>query len=101
MGQYDGLINAANKALKNTSMLLQGDGTPFNVMYKQYKIVQSLWFRVVEDASEANSKKLETLCIELETAVADCEEWIKNNSPTKKSEDSEEMEDVEDTNEEA
>ena len=99
MGQFDGLINAATKALKNTDSLLQSSDTPFNVMYKQYKILQSLWFRVVEDASESNSKKLETLCIELEERVQECEDWIKENSPTKKHAEDEDVDVAEEENE--
>lgn len=87
MGQFDGLINVANKALDNTNTLLQSENTPFNVMYKQYKVLQSLWFRVVEDASETNSRYLETLCVSLEECVAKCEDWIKENSPTRKKEE--------------
>lgn len=84
MGQHDALIWAADKALKNTDTLLEGENIPFNVVYKQFKTLQSLWFRVVEDASESNSKRLEQLSIDLENAVARCEDWIKENSPLKK-----------------
>ena len=87
MGQHDALIWAADKALKNTTTLLAGDDIPFNVVYKQFKTLQSLWFRVVEDASESNSKKLEQLSIDLENAVAKCEDWIKENSPLNKTEE--------------
>lgn len=84
MGQYDALIWAADKALNNTETLLEGENIPFNVVYKQFKTLQSLWFRVVEDASESNSKRLEQLSIDLENAVMRCEDWIKENSPLKK-----------------
>lgn len=97
MGQFDALISAANKAINNTEQLLQSDSTPFNVMYKQYKILQSFWFRVVEDASESNSKRLESLCIELEEYVQKCEEWIEENSPLKSKELNEETEETEES----
>jgi hypothetical protein len=92
MGQFDALINAANRALDNTDLLLNNPNTPFNVMYKQYKVLQSLWFRVVEDASDSNSKKLESLCVELEEYVQACESWIDENSPTKKQDEALERE---------
>ena len=98
MGQFDALISAANKAINNTEQLLQSNNTPFNVMYKQYKILQSFWFRVVEDASESNSKRLESLCIELEDYVQRCEDWIKENSPLKTKDDGE-QESCEENNE--
>ena len=84
MGQFDSLISAANKSIKNAYALLDNDDTPFNVMYKQYKTLQSFWFRVVEDASDSNSRRLEELCVDLEDVVGLCEKWIKENSPTKK-----------------
>lgn len=83
MGKYDSLINAANKAIKSANTLLESENPPFNVMYKQYKTIQSFWFRVVEDASDFNSSRLEDLCIDLECTMQQCENWIKENSPTK------------------
>lgn len=83
MGQFDSLIGAARKAIKNANALLENADTPFNVMYKQYKTLQSFWFRVVEDASDSNSSRLEDLCVDLEDAVQRCEQWIKDNSPNK------------------
>jgi hypothetical protein len=83
MAQYDSLIKAANKAIKSAQALLDNDNTPFNAMYKQYRTIQSFWFRVVEDAAESQSKRLEELCIDLEYTLSRCEKWIKENSPTK------------------
>lgn len=83
MGQYDSLISAANKAIDTAYVLLENENTPFNTMYKQYKILQSFWFRVIEDASDSNVRKLEDLCVDLEEVVQRCEQWIKENSPTK------------------
>lgn len=93
MGQFDSLINAAYKAIKNANALLENENTPFNVMYKQYKTLQSFWFRVIEDASDSSSKRLEELCVDLEDAVQRCEQWIKENSPTRKQETVAEEED--------
>lgn len=84
MGQFDSLISAANKAIDTAYVLLENENTPFNTMYKQYKILQSFWFRVIEDASDTNVRKLEDLCVDLEEVVQRCEQWIKDNSPTKK-----------------
>ncbi len=69
-------------------------------MYKQYKTLQSFWFRVIEDASDSNSKRLEELSIDLEEVLQKCDNWIKENSPTKaqpkeSKEKSEEVEDEE------
>lgn len=86
MGQFDSLINAANKAIDSANALLESDHTPFNAMYKQYKTLQSFWFRVVEDASDSNSRRLEDLCVDLEDVVQRCEQWIQENSPTKNKE---------------
>jgi hypothetical protein len=86
MGQFDSLINAANKAIKNANALLENENTPFNVMYKQYKTLQSFWFRVIEDAADSSARRLEELCVDLEDVIQRCEMWIKANSPTKKQE---------------
>ena len=83
MGQFDALINAANKAIDNAYVLLDNKNTPFNAMYKQYKTLQSFWFRIIEDASDSNSKRLEELCMDLEDVIQRCDQWIKDNSPTK------------------
>ena len=83
MGQFDSLLVAAKKAIKNAEALLESKDTPFNVMYKQYKTLQSFWLRVVEDAADFNSSKLEDLSVDLENMVIKCENWIKANSPTK------------------
>lgn len=80
---YASLINAAHKAIDNAEVLLSNENTPFNSMYKQYKSLQSLWFRMIEEASEAKSGKLEDVCIELEVTMTKCSEWIQKNSPTK------------------
>lgn len=84
MGQFDSLIGAANKAIKSARTLLETENPPFNVMYKQFKTLQSFWFRVVEDASDTNSKRLEELCVDLEEMLDKYERWIKENSPSKK-----------------
>jgi hypothetical protein len=83
VGKFDSLINAANKAINSANALLDSDNVPFNVMYKQYKTIQSFWLRVMDDASESNSKRLEELCIDLEDTMKCCEDWIKENSPNK------------------
>ena len=83
MGKFDALINAARKAINSSQTLVENDETPFNVVYKSYKTLQSFWFRVVEDAAETNNSRLEDLCIDLEEAIQDCEDWIKRNSPNK------------------
>lgn len=83
MGQFDSLIGAARQAIKKANSLLESDSTPFNVMYKQYKILQSFWFRVIEDACDSNSRRLEELSVDLEDTVQRCEQWIKDNSPNK------------------
>ena len=80
---YASLINAAQKAIDNAEILLSNANTPFNSMYKQYKSLQSLWFRMVEEASEAKSGKLEDVCIDLELTMTKCSDWIQKNSPTK------------------
>lgn len=84
MGQFDALMNAANRAIDNAYVLLDTKDTPFNVMYKQYKTLQSLWFRMIEDASDSGNGRLEDLCVDLEEVVQKCEVWIKENSPTAK-----------------
>ena len=86
MGQFDSLIGAAYKSIRNAEELLASKDTPFNAMYKQYKTLQSFWFRVVEDASDSNSRRLEELCVDLEDTVQRCEMWIKENSPNRKQE---------------
>ena len=85
MGQFDALINAANKAMDNADVLLASSDTPFNAVYKQYKTLQSLWFRMIEEASDSNNRRLEDTCVDLEEYVARCEDWIKKNSPNNKS----------------
>ena len=84
MGQFNSLISAAYKAISSAEALLESESTPFNAMYKQYKTLQSVWFRVIEDASDSNSSRLEDLCVDLEDTLQRCEQWIKENSPTKK-----------------
>lgn len=93
MGQFDALINAANKAIDNAYVLLDNANTPFNAMYKQYKTLQSFWFRIIEDASDSNSKRLEELCMDLEDVIQRCDQWIKDNSPTKTTKQEEKTED--------
>lgn len=83
MGKFDSLINAANKAMDSAETLLDNPNTPFNVMYKQYKTLQSFWFRVIEDAAETNSGRLEDLCVDLEDVMQRCSQWIKDHSQTK------------------
>jgi hypothetical protein len=83
MGKFDALINAANKAMDSAETLLDNPNTPFNVMYKQYKTLQSFWFRVVEDAADSNSKHLEELCVDLEDVMQRCGLWIKDHSQNK------------------
>lgn len=90
MAQFDSLIGAANKAIKSAKTLLNTENPPFNVMYKQYKTLQSFWFRVIEDASDVNNKRLEELCVDLEIMVDKYEHWIKENSPSKAQVQSEE-----------
>jgi hypothetical protein len=83
MGQFNSFVNAANKAMNSADALLENENTPFNAMYKQYKTLQSFWFRAMDDAAESNSKQLEELCVDLEDTVQRCEQWIKEHSPTK------------------
>lgn len=80
MAKYDSLLAAANREMKNTDVLLSNDDTPFHVIYAQYKTLQSLWFRLVEDASISNSRKLEDMCVNLEEHVQTCKEWVDRNS---------------------
>ena len=87
MGQFDSLIGAANKTIDNTYTLLESENPPFNAVYKQYKILRSFWFRVVEDAADFNSSRLEDLCVDLEEAIECCSKWISANPPTNQSED--------------
>ena len=93
MGQFDALMNAANRAIDNAYVLLDTKDTPFNVMYKQYKTLQSLWFRIIEEASDYSNSRLEDLCVDLEIVVQKCEEWIKVNSPSAKKNVQEKKED--------
>ena len=93
MGQFDALMNAANRAIDNAYVLLDTKDTPFNVMYKQYKTLQSLWFRIIEEASDYSNSRLEDLCVDLEIVVQKCEEWIKVNSPSAKKNIQEKKED--------
>ena len=83
MGKPNAFMSAANKAMNSAEALLENENTPFNAMYKQYKTLQSFWFRAVEDAADTNSKNLEELCVDLEAMVDRCEQWIKENSPTR------------------
>ena len=83
MGQFNSLINAAYKTIDSANTLLDNENAPFNAVYKQFKSLQSFWFRVVEDASDSNSKQLEELCVDLEDAVQRCEKWIKEHSSAK------------------
>jgi hypothetical protein len=83
MRQQNSLIVAANKAMDNATVLLENENTPFNAMYKQYKILQSLWFRAIEDASDTNNKWLEDLCVDLECMVQRCDAWLKEHAPSK------------------
>jgi len=85
MGHFDPLMAAARRSIDNATALLESQNPPFNVMYRQYKTVQSLWFRVIEDASDSNSQRLEDLCVELESVSLRLEQWIKENSPSKPS----------------
>lgn len=80
MGQYDALITAAKKALNSADNLLKKQDVSFGAIYKQYKILQSFWFRIIDEATDSNSRQLENLCVELEIAVAKYEKWIHQNS---------------------
>ena len=84
MGKFDALTNAANKAIDNAYTLTSSKDTPFGVVYKQFKTLQSLWYRVIEDAAETGNSRLEDLCVDLEQAVIVCQDWIKENSPNAK-----------------
>ena len=82
MAQFNPLIDAAYKAINNAHTLVENEHTPFNAMYKQYKSLQSFWFRVIEDAADSNSSKLEDLCVDLEEAMQDCKAWLGTHSPS-------------------
>ena len=90
------LIIAANKAIDNAYTLTSTNSTPFNLVYKQYKVLQSFWYRVIEDASDSGNSKLEDLCVDLENAVIKCQDWIKLNSPVTKAENEQNPEGQED-----
>ena len=92
MGKFDALTNAANKAIDNAYTLTSSKDTPFGVVYKQFKTLQSLWYRVIEDAAETGNSRLEDLCVDLEQAVIVCQDWIKENSPNNKAQNGEKTE---------
>lgn len=81
MGQFDSLILSAKKAIDNADKALEHEEPQFRVIYRHYKNLQSFWLRMVEEASETQSRRLEDLCVDLEMAVQKCEDWIKENSP--------------------
>ena len=89
MDKYGPLINAANRAIDNAKTLLGNDNTPFNAMYKQFKTLQSLWLRMVEESADGKNRRLESICIDLELAMVECEQYLKKSSP-KKEDDSKE-----------
>lgn len=82
MDKYGPLINAAYRAIDNAKTLLENEKTPFNAMYKQFKTLQSLWFRMIEESSDGN-RKLEDVCVDLELTIADCEKFLKEHAPKK------------------
>lgn len=82
MTQYNALINKAYKEIDNATTLLETSETPFNAMYRQYRKIQSLWFKIVEEASASNNSRLEDVCIDLEEAMNNCKDWIDKNSPS-------------------
>lgn len=94
MGKFDALTNAANKAIDNAYTLTSSKDTPFGVVYKQFKTLQSLWYRVIEDAAETGNSRLEDLCVDLEQAVIVCQDWIKENSPNNKASNGEKTEET-------
>ena len=94
MGKFDALTNAANKAIDNAYTLTSSKDTPFGVVYKQFKTLQSLWYRVIEDAAETGNSRLEDLCVDLEQAVIVCQDWIKENSPNNKAPNGEKTEET-------
>lgn len=87
MDKFGPLINAAYRAIDNANTLLENEKTPFNVMYKQYKTLQSLWFRMIEESSDGN-RRLEEVCVDLELTLSDCDKFLKEHAP-KKEEDKE------------
>ena len=83
MKDKSALFNAAYRTIDAADTLIASDDSPFPVVYKHFKSLQSLWFRVIEESVDTNSRRMEELSIDLENAVQRCQEWINKNSPTK------------------
>lgn len=83
MKEKSSLFNAAYRNIDSADALIASDKTPFAAVYKQYKSLQSLWFRVIEESVDSNSSRMEELSIALEEAIQRVQEWINKNSPTK------------------
>lgn len=75
--KYAALINAAEKALSSAKLLLENEATPINTIFRQYKLLQSLWMRMIEEASDSNMRKLEDLCVSLEMMVDRYADYLK------------------------
>ena len=83
MKEKNALFNAAYRTIDAADALIASDASPFPVVYKHYKSLQSLWFRVIEESVDSNSSRMEELSMDLEMAIQRCQEWINKNSPTK------------------
>lgn len=88
MKEKNALFNAAYRNIDATDALIASDDSPFPAVYKHFKSLQSLWFRVIEesvdsDSNRANASRMEDLSIDLELAIQRCQDWINRNSPTK------------------
>lgn len=77
------LYNAAYRTIDAADALIASDNSPFSSVYRHFKSLQSLWFRVIEESVDANSSRMEELSIDLEMAIQRCQAWIDINSPTK------------------
>ena len=89
MKDKNSLFNAAYRNIDAADALIASDKTPFAAVYKQYKSLQSLWFRVIEESVDSNSSRMEDLSIDLEEAIQRVQTWINENSPTKNKESEE------------
>ncbi len=97
MKDKNALFNAAYRNIDAADALIATDKSPFPAVYKQFKSLQSLWFRVIEESVDTNSSRMEELSMDLEDAIQRCQAWINENSPTKdKEKNPEEKEEKED-----
>jgi len=95
MAKQTPFMDACSRTIAETEAALQSDKSNWSDVYRQYKLVESCWFRAIDESSEESSRRMEDLCCKLELTVIKCEDWMKtheNEAPSKQALNDEQQE---------